>query len=273
MTTADRWILSRLSRVIAEVDTLLEGYDFGEAGRITYEFVWSEFCDWYIEISKIQLRGADEPGRDATRWVLYRVLEDSLKLLHPVMPYVTEAIWDHLPDRKDLLVVSRWPSSTTPDPTAEAEIEAAIGIVRAIRNVRAEFKVDAGRYIPAGVVAGALTDAVERQRPIIEALARVKPFDVVPTMAKPPRQAVHLLVGGVEIYLPLAGMVDIDSERGRASAELSRLRTQLEGLDRRLAEPSFLAKAPAAVVDKERDRRDALVGQIQKLEERLADLS
>jgi valyl-tRNA synthetase len=273
LTEADRWIVSRLGRVVAEVDTLLEGYDFGEAGRITYEFVWSEFCDWYIEISKIQLRRADEPSREATRWVLYRVLEDSLKLLHPIMPYVTEAIWDHLPDRKDLLVVSRWPTPATADPAAEAEIDAAIGIVRGIRNVRAEFKVDVGRYIPAGVAAGGLADAVERQRPIIEALARVKPFDVVPTMAKPPRQAVHLLVAGTEIYLPLAGMVDVDAERARAAAELSRYRTQLEGLDRRLADPSFLAKAPASVVEKERERREVLLSQIQKLEERLADLS
>jgi valyl-tRNA synthetase len=170
-------------------------------------------------------------------------------------------------------VASRWPKPGAPDNTAEEELEGAIGIIRAIRNVRAEFKVDAGKYIPGGVVAGALTDAIERQRPIIESLARVRPLGVESILAAPPRQAIHLLVGGVEIYLPLAGMVDLEAERSRASAELSRLRAQLESLDRRLAEPSFLAKAPAEVVEKERQRREALVDQIQKLEERLADLS
>jgi valyl-tRNA synthetase len=273
LTAADRWILSRLGRVIDQVDSLLAEYDFGEAGRIIYDFVWSELCDWYIEISKIQLRGAAVGSTDATRWVLYRALEDSLKLLHPFMPYVTEAIWDHLPDRAGMIVVAKWPTPTAPpDEAAEAELALAIGIVRAIRNVRAEFKVDVARFIPAGVVAGVVTDQVERQRAVVEALARVRPFGIETALAAPPRQAVHLIVGGVEVYVPLAGMVELDAERGRAQAEANRIRGQLAGLEQRLAEPSFLAKAPTAVVDKERERREALVAQLRKLDERLAAL-
>jgi valyl-tRNA synthetase len=273
LTVADRWILSRLARIIAEVDGLLDAYDFGEAGRVLYEFTWSELCDWYLEISKIQLRAGNETSRVATRSVLFEVLEKTLKLLHPIMPYVTEAIWEHWPDRTSLLIASRWPTAGEPDPAAEAEVDLAIGIVRAIRNVRAEFKVDVGRYIPAGVVAGPSRDAVENQRPMIEALARVRPFDVVTALDTPPRQAVHALVGGVEIYLPLAGMVDLAAERTRADAEANRIRAQLAGLDRRLAEPSFIAKAPAAVIEKERERREALAAQVQKLEERLSALA
>ncbi len=272
LTASDRWILSRLGRVVTEVNGLLDTFEFGEVGRIVYDFLWSEFCDWYIEISKIQLRGADESRKIATRWVLYRVLEDSLKLLHPIMPYVTEAIWDHLPDRTTMLVTSRWPTAPETDLDAEIEVDLAISIVRAIRNVRAEFKVDVGRYIPAEVVAGSRLTMIERQRAMIEALARVRPVSFLETQTSPPRQALHILAGSVELYLPLAGMVDVEAERARASSEIARLRSAIEALDRRLGEPSFLAKAPPAVVAKEQERRQALAEQIQKLDERLAAL-
>jgi valyl-tRNA synthetase len=274
LTVADRWILSRLGRTIGEANRLLEAYEFGEAGRILYDFVWSEFCDWYIEIAKIQLRAADEAGQVATRWTLFKVLEDSLKLLHPFLPYVTEAIWDHLPDRQSLLIVARWPVATGPAaPVAEEELQLAIGVTRAIRNVRAQFKVDAGRRIPAGIVAGPRLAALERQRGIIQALAKVGPYDLVESLAERPKHAIHALVDDVEIYLPLAGLVDLDLERSRATTEAARLRSQLDALDRRLAEPAFVGKAPAAVVDKERERQASILEQLQKLDERLAALA
>jgi valyl-tRNA synthetase len=273
LSVADRWILSRLSRTIADVDKLLEAYEFGEAGRVLYEFVWSELCDWFLEIAKIELRHGNDAQQRATRWILYMVLEDSLTLLHPFMPYVTEAIWDHLPDRKSMLICGTWPKPGAPDVAAENELDLVIGVTRAIRNVRAEFKVDASRRIPAGLVGGAHLAALERQRPIIETLARVQPLDLVAALPEPPKQAIHLLVGGVEGYVPLAGMVDLTAERQRVAGELTRLTGQLEAIDRRLAEPSFVAKAPPAVVEKERERRAALQDQAQKVSERLAALT
>ncbi|HLZ08048.1 MAG TPA: class I tRNA ligase family protein, partial [Chloroflexota bacterium] len=235
--------------------------------------VWSEFCDWYIEIAKVQLREADESSPNATRGVLYRVLEDCLKLLHPLMPYVTEAIWDALPDRTSMLIVARWPTPGSVDIDAEAELTSAIDVIRSIRNVRSEYKVDAGKRIPAGIVAGDRLAGLERQRRIIETLARVGPFDIVESLAEPLRHAIHVLTAGVELYLPLAGMVDLDAERARGESELSRVRTQVESIDRRLGEPSFLAKAPSQVIEKERERRVSLVEQIRRLEERLASLA
>jgi len=273
LTVADRWILSRLNRTITDVNRLFESWEFSEAGRLLYEFIWSEWCDWYIEIAKIQLRGTSEGRQGTTHWVLYHLLEDSLKLLHPFMPYVTEAIWDHLPDRESLLVVSRWPEAGAFDPGAEDEIDRVIGITRAIRNIRAEFKVDVGRRVPATVVAGLHRAALESQRNIVETLARVEPFAIVESLSEPPKNAVHVLASGTTVYLPLAGMVDVAAERTRAATELGRLRGQVESLDRRLDDPKFLAKAPPEIIQKERDRREVLAEQISKLEERLAALA
>ncbi len=251
---------------------LLGEHEYSEASRIAYDFVWSEFCDWYIEIAKIQLRDASEIEKSETRRILYRVLEDCLKLLHPLMPYVTEAIWDNLPNRSTMLIAAEWPKPGSTDAVAEAELELAIGITRAIRNIRSEFKVDAGRRIPAGIVAGDQVSSVERQRRVIETLARVNPLDIVDGLPARPKKAIHALVEGVELYLPLAGLVDLDAERSRAATELTRIRGQIEAIDRRIAEPSFIAKAPRAVVEKERERRSGLLEQLHKLEERRTSL-
>jgi len=273
LSTADRWILSRSSRTTADVTRLFEEFEFSEAGRILYEFVWNEFCDWYIEIAKIQLRLDDEARQATTRWVLFNVLEDALKLLQPFMPYVTQAIWDFLPNRRDLLIVASWPTPGPVDDAAENELALVVELIRAIRNVRAEFKVDVARRIPAVVAAGNHQATLDRERTIIESLARVNPFDVSPEVSPRPQPALHLLVGGVEVYLPLAGMVDLEAERERASTEITRLQAQITGIEQRLSQPGFIAKAPPAIVDRERERRESLLEQVTKLQERLAALA
>ncbi|HUX85381.1 MAG TPA: class I tRNA ligase family protein, partial [Chloroflexota bacterium] len=273
LSTADRWILSRASRTIADVTRLFEEFEFSEAGRILYEFVWSEFCDWYIEIAKIQLRSGDEARQATTRWVLFNVLEDALKLLQPFMPYVTQAIWDFLPNRREMVIVAAWPSPGPIDEVAENELALVVDLIRAIRNVRTEFKVDVTRRIPAVVAAGNHHTSLDRERTIVESLARVHPFDVASEVSPRPQKALHLLVGGVEVYLPLAGMVDLEAERERATVELSRLQAQITGIEQRLSQPGFIAKAPPAIVDRERERRESLLDQVTKLEERLAALA
>src|SRR5579883_853356 len=253
LTTADRWILSRANRTIADVTRLFEEFEFSEAGRILYEFVWSEFCDWYIEIAKIELRSEEEAQKVATRWVLYHVLEDALKLLQPFMPYVTQAIWDFLPNRREMLLVAPWPTAGQTDENAENELALIVDLVRAIRNVRAEFKVDVSRRIPAVVAAGSHQTALDRERAIIENLARVHPFQVSGEVAPRPQQAIHVLVGGVEVYLPLAGMVDLEAERERTTSEIARLQAQVDAIEQRLAQPGFVTKAPPTIVDRERE--------------------
>src|SRR5581483_1427695 len=204
--------------------------------------------------------------------MLYHAFEVILKLLHPFMPYVTEAIWDHLPDRQSMLIVARWPAGGPTDDEAERELDLVINTVRAIRNARAEFRVDVNRRIPALIAAGPHLAALEAERAVIEWLARVQPLTISETLDQPPRQALHLLVSGIAIYLPLADMIDLEAERQRLSKELARLRGQTEALDRRLAEPGFTTKAPPEVIQKERARREALGEQIVKIEERLSAL-
>jgi valyl-tRNA synthetase len=273
MSKADRWILSRFNRILGNVNGLLDDFEFSEAGRILYEFIWSEFCDWYIEIAKIQLRSDQEERRDVTRWVLFHVLDGVLKLLHPFMPYVTEAIWDFLPDRQSMLIVAPWPKVGPTDDEAERDLDLVINTVRAIRNARAEFRVDVNRRIPALIAAGPHERPLEAERAVIETLARTQPLTIAETVAEPPKQALHLLVSGMALYLPLADMIDLEAERLRSSAELTRLRGQIDALEQRLAEPGFTTKAPPAVIQKERERRDTLLEQVSKIEERLAALS
>lgn len=272
LSLADRWIISRRNRTVADVSRLLDDYEFSEAGRVLYEFVWSEFCDWYIEIAKIELRSEQAPRQETTRWVLNYVLEAILRLLHPFMPYVTENIWGHLPDRSTLLIAARWPDAGPTDDAAEAALAIVTSTIRAIRNARAEFRVDVNRRIPALIAAGPHAGTLAETRAVIEALARVSPLTIAPTLAEPPKQALHLVVSGMTIYLPLAGMIDLEAERQRAAAELARLETQLASLDARLSEPGFTTKAPAAVVQKERERREALAEQARRVKERLSAL-
>ena len=271
---ADRWILSRASDVIADVTRLFEEYQFSEAGRVLHEFVWNELCDWYIEIAKIRLRGdAPREARLTALNVLYRVLDDVLRLLHPYTPFVTEAIWENVPERPAPLIVASWPTPGTRDPEAESVMEVVTGVIRAIRNARAEFRVEPARRIEAIVVAGDRAALLSRERALVATLARVEPLQVVEALAEPPKHALHLIVAGVEVYLPLAGMVDLEAEKARAHDELRGLTQQIGRLRARLSQGDFLTKAPPAVVEKERARLSEMEERLAKLEERLAALT
>ena len=270
----DRWILSRLSDVVAQVTWLFDDYQFSEAGRVLHEFVWSEFCDWYIEIAKIRLRGpASRDARLTALHVLYRVLDDTLRLLHPYTPFVTEAIWQNLPARQSALIVVPWPEPGPRDAAAESEMEIITGIIRAIRNARAEFRVEPARRLEAVVVAGNRTRLLAEQRQLVAALARAEPLRITPTLAERPKQALHLVVQDVEVYLPLAGMLDLAAEKARVEEETRGVLEQVARLRARLSEDGFVRKAPPAVVEKERSRLAGFEERLAKLQDRLAALA
>ncbi|MHB1132702.1 MAG: valine--tRNA ligase [Chloroflexota bacterium] len=283
----DRWLLSRVNRLVAEVDRLFGDYQFGEAGRLIYEFLWGEFCDWYIELAKVRLR-QPRPGAPSPLPVLVDVLDRGLKLLHPFMPFVTEEIWQHLmveagglavvpaPPQSDgrplALINQPWPQVGPTDEAAENAIEALIGTVRGIRNARTEYGVEAGRWVEAIVQAGPLYDVLSERETALAGLARVRPLRLERELAAKPEQAVAVIVGSVETYLPLAGLVDLEQERARLRAELEGVETQIASLQGRLANESFTAKAPPAVVAKERERLTAAEERAARLNERLASL-
>jgi valyl-tRNA synthetase len=274
LTLADRWIISRHNRLNEAVNRLMETYQYGEAGRQIYEFLWSEYADWYIEIAKLRLYGTDMRAQATARRVLVYVLDRTLRLLHPFMPFVTEAAWQHLPHMDDSIMIAAWPTPGNMDAEAETGMELVMDVVRAIRNARAEYDVEPGRYIVASIAAGDKYDLFQSQQDILTELAHLdaEELRLAHTLFDKPEQALTLVVGGVEIYLPLAGMVDLAAERERLQKELAHVEQGVARSEKLLNNEGFTGKAPAEVVQKERDRLAGLQAQAAKLRERLAAL-
>jgi len=284
LTLPDRWILSRHNQLVANVSRLMEAYQFGEAGRQIYEFLWGEFCDWYIEISKLRIYGEDEEARDVACRVLAYVLERTLRLLHPFMPFVTEEIWQNLTNGEwrmangrtiDTIMLAPWPGPEGEwDVEAEAGMEVIMELTGAIRNARAEYGVDPGRRIAATIAGGARSDLLFDQREVLVSLARLdqERLTIVPALAEQPRQALALMVGGVECYLPLAGIVDLEAERKRLARELEEVADVISRAERLLANEDFVTKAPAHVVERERQKLAQNKAREAKVQARLDSL-
>lgn len=271
----DRWITSRLDRLAARVNRLLGEFRFGEAEAEVYEFVWGEFCDWYIELAKIRLGHAGSPSPVP---VLVRTLETSLRLLHPFMPFITEQIWQDLTARlprdaagPDSLMVAEYPQGAGfADAAAEQEMGLVIDIIRAIRNARAESKIDPARRIEARIHAGA-GPALEPHRRAIESLARVQPLHILGRRQEPLADGAQVLhIGEVEVLLPMT--VDVDAEKARLEQEKELLQTRIAGLAARLGDQAFLSRAPQAVVDKERGKLQDSELKLRKVAQRLAEI-
>ena len=270
----DKWIISRSNRLVADVTRLIEQYQYGEAGRQIYDFLWGEFCDWYIEMAKVRLYGQDPSAQNAARQVLAYVLERTMRLLHPFMPFVTEAIWQNLPHEGESIMIAPWPRAGGVDEEAETAIELLMDIVRAIRNARAEFSVQPKQRIAASIAAGKYYDLLREQQDILLSLAHLdsERLELDTTLTDVPAQALTLVVGGVTIYLPLAGMIDVEAEKARIANEMERLTKLIANSQILLTNKNFISKAPAHVVQKERDKVTKYREKWQKLRERLESL-
>ncbi|MBI3361442.1 MAG: valine--tRNA ligase, partial [Chloroflexi bacterium] len=279
----ERWILSRLNRSIADVTRLFDDYQYGQAGTLAYEFLWGEYCDWYIEAAKLTLNDGDPHGgasraaaQARARGVLVHVLDQALRLLHPFIPFVTEELWGHLPHREGeapALIAASWPEAGPTDEQAERDFGLVMDIVHAIRNVRSEYHVKPGQKIAATLVAGGQAELLKSQRSLLAALAGLEDaqFRIFEAVPEKPRRAAALVVKSVECYLPLAGLVDFAAEKNRLGKELAEAEKQIARSES-LLNSEFAAKAPPAVVDKERAKLTALIESREKLAERLAAL-
>ncbi len=270
---ADRWILSRLNRLVKSVGRLFEGHQYGEAGRQINDFLWSEYCDWYIEASKVRLYD-ESIENDVPISVLLHVLQTSLRLLHPFMPYVTEAIWQALPDemkQAEALIVAPWPEPNTAllDDDAEENMALLMELIRGIRNRRAEYRVTPGKRIPAMIAAPGATDVLRAQRDVLCSLAKLDPDRVMIEPAlDTPSQAATIVVGKTTCYLPLAEIVDLEEGRKRLSDELAGVEGRIAHSEELLAGP-FAERAPEHVVQWERDKLRDLETERAELERRL----
>jgi valyl-tRNA synthetase len=280
-TLTDRWIQSRVQRLTRDVTRLIDDYQFGEAGRQIYDFLWGEYADWYIEISKARLYGDDPAAAATARRVLVTVLEQALRLLHPFMPFVTETIWQNLKQAwevgewSEALMIAPWPAPGKTDAEAEAQMQAIMEVVRAIRNARAEYDVEPGRRIPALVAAGELAPVFEAERAALVTLARLDEaqLTIAATLPEKPAKALALVVAGLEVYLPLAGMVDLEREQERLAKELQSVEADIARAQGLLSNERFLARAPRAVVRKERERLAAAEERKAGLAARLETLA
>ncbi len=273
---ADRWILSRLQRVTETVTDLMERYQFHEAGHMLYEFLWSEFCDWYIEASKVAIN-AGGAGAQAARQTLAYVLEWALRLLHPFMPFLTEELWQRLPHAGESIMVAPWPQPdmTLRDEEAEREFSFLMEAIRAVRNARAEAGVEPARWIQAIVYPGSHRWVFQDSEGVFRFLARIAHdgLEYVDELLEAPRQVVSLIVDDAVIYLPLRGMLDIEVERQRLQRELEELLGELERTRALLANEQFIARAPAHVVERHRSKLGDTEERVRLIQARLEELA
>lgn len=276
-TLADKWILSRLQDTVKDVTGLLERFELGEAGRAIYDFIWSEVCDWYIEIAKPRLYNKEAAAERATaQHVLATVLVSAMKLLHPYMPFITEEIYQCLPHEAESIMISKWPvaDESLVDPEAERGMNAIMDSIKAIRNMRAEVNANPGKKIPAiMLVSEDLREVVANNDSYIKLLGSIDNLELRPLNGEKPENAMAAVVTGIEVYLPLAGLIDVEKETQRLSKELAAMEKDLQRAGGKLNNAGFLAKAPEDVIAKERAKYEELSGKIEAVKKRMAYLA
>ena len=276
-TLTDKWILSRLQDTVKDVTGLLERFELGEAGRAIYDFIWSEVCDWYIEIAKPRLYNKEAAAERATaQHVLATVLVSAMKLLHPYMPFITEEIYQCLPHEAESIMISKWPvaDESLVDPEAERGMNAIMDSIKAIRNMRAEVNANPGKKIPAiMLVSEDLREVVAHNDSYIKLLGGIDNLELRPLNGEKPENAMAAVVTGIEVYLPLAGLIDVEKETQRLSKELAAMEKDLQRAGGKLNNAGFLAKAPEDVIAKERAKYEELSGKIEAVKKRMAYLA
>lgn len=274
ISLADQWILSRLNRVIRTVEEALSGYHFNEAANTLYQFVWHEFCDWYLEAVKPALYGnMGDAARDAARSVLWRVLRETLILLHPFIPFVTEEIWNKLPGTKGSIMRAAFPLDN-PDtavivsaPEAEIKMNTVMDIITGVRNIRGEMNIQPSAALEVIIHSpdDAVRTTIEAQSGIIKDLARLKSL-MVSTPGERPKSAATAVLENAAVFVSLEGILDIDMETMRLEKEMAKIDKELTGISKKLNNEDFLAKAPEDVVEKVREKHRGLMEKRQKLE-------
>ncbi len=269
-----RWIVSRLTRLTSSVQYLFDTFQYGEAGRQVYDFLWGEFADWYIEISKYPLYEGDPKAKENTRRTLLHILNTTLRLLHPYMPFVTEELWSYLPNTKSALILAEWPVADTAyvDDKAEADMTVLMDLVRGVRNVRAEYAVDPAHKITAAVASGSYRANLEQYGYLFARLCNVSETTMLAQGAPAPDESASVVVSDVTFYLPLAGLVDVAAECERLTKEQGKLQEQIGKSKNMLGNEQFVSRARPDVVERERTKLAELEASAAQIAERLAAL-
>jgi len=272
---ADRWILSRLNKTVAQVTEQFDKFNFGEAGRALYDFIWNDFCDWYIEMSKEILTGDDEKAKANTRNILAYVLDQTLRLLHPIMPFVTEKIWLTMPHDGKSLVTAKYPVVHDEFENAQAESQMAnlIELIKAVRNIRAEANAPMSSEIDVLIKTDnhELANVFETNRDYIDRFVHPKELTIGADV-KAPKLAMTGIITDAEIYVPLAELVDLNEEAARLNKEIKKFEAEVERAKKKLSNERFVANAPDDVVESERQKQADNESKLKATQDRLAAL-
>ncbi|NLZ47573.1 MAG: valine--tRNA ligase [Clostridiales bacterium] len=272
---ADRWILSRLNTVVKEVTENIEKYELGIALQKIYDFLWSEFCDWYIELSKPVLYGEDDKAKGVTYNVLYKVLTTGLQLLHPVMPFITEEIYTHLDAEYESITISKWPEykEEVHDSQAEIQMGYIIDAIKGIRNARAEMNVPNSKK--ASLLAYVKEEALSAFKAgtiYFEKLASVSDMTIIEDKKDIPKNSVSVVTEGAELFMPLFDLIDREKELERLSKEKEKLLSEIDRVEKKLSNASFVSKAPQKVVEEEKQKGEKYKEMLKAVLERIESL-
>ncbi|QVY60554.1 valine--tRNA ligase [Cytobacillus gottheilii] len=274
-SVADKWILTRLNETIETVTRLSDRYEFGEVGRILYNFIWDDFCDWYIEMAKLPLYGEDEAAKKTTRSILAYVLDNTMRLLHPFMPFITEEIWQNLPHEGESITVASWPEVVEEysDEKAAAEMKLLVEIIRSVRNSRAEVNTPMSKKIKMLIKAKdeEIESILESNRAYIERFCNPEEL-TIGINVETPDKAMTAVITGAEIILPLEGLINIDEEIARLQKEWEKLNKEVERVQKKLSNEGFVKKAPEKVIEEERAKELDYTEKRSAVEARMNEL-
>ncbi|MFW6409699.1 MAG: valine--tRNA ligase [Halanaerobiales bacterium] len=276
-TLADQWIMSRFNQIVSEVERALDEYRFGLVSELLYDFIWREYCDWYIEMIKPRLYQEDDVvARKTAQYVGTKILDGILKLLHPVMPFITEEIWQKLPAKtKDSIMLSSWPGSNKKliNKRAEGNMGLIMDIITAVRNIRNEMRVNPGKEIEAIInTDNEKMDILNKGAGYIKDLAGIGELNITEKLTEKPKKASTTIVNEVEVILPLEGMVDLDKEIERLENKLDEIESEIKRAEGKLATDGFVNKAPEDLVEAERQKLKEYKNERQKVKQRLLEL-
>ncbi|WP_107950624.1 valine--tRNA ligase [Lysinibacillus parviboronicapiens] len=256
-SVADKWILTRLNETIERVTSLAERYEFGEVGRELYNFIWDDFCSWYIEMAKLPMNGEDEAAKKTTRSILAYVLDQTMRLLHPFMPFITEEIWQHLPHEGESITVAAWPTVRTDLHFADEadNMKLLMDIIRSVRNIRAEVNTPMSKKVPLFISAkdAATVTILEANKAYLEKFCNPEPLTIGEGL-EAPDQSMTAVVTGAELFLPLVGLINLEEEIVRLEKELEKWAKEVKLVSGKLSNEKFVSKAPEALVNAEREK-------------------
>ncbi|WP_276323836.1 valine--tRNA ligase [Planococcus halocryophilus] len=274
-SVADSWILTRLNETIEQVTELAERYEFGEVGRSLYNFIWDDFCDWYIEMSKLPLYGEDERAKKMTRSVLAYVLDNTMRLLHPFMPFITEEIWQNLPHEGESITIAAWPTvdDSLTNQSQSSSMKLLMDVIRSVRTIRAEVQSPMSKKVPLTISAkDANTHAVlEANAAYIERFCNPETLTIGENIVAP-EKSMSAVVSGAELFMPLEGLIDIDAELARLNKELEKWAKEVKLVSGKLSNERFVSKAPEAVVAEERAKQADYMEKHATVEKRIEEL-